>query len=123
MRCYVVGSVGAYHAALSIRSGMSYGVSVLATSRTGDLDIAKLVYDIYDVVQPMFDNQLALAATRLYARYWRSKDRTSHARIRVRFGTLWLESLEVKGVDVLHTFGVAEGRVPLRPTGWPHEFR
>ena len=118
-----VGSVGGYHAALSVRPGLSYGVIVLATSRARDFDVAKLVYDIYDVIQPMFDVQLALAATRLYSRHWKSADGKATAHVQVRFGTLWLEKLEVSGVNILHSFGVKDGHVSLRPTGWPDEFR
>ncbi|KAI0319435.1 beta-lactamase/transpeptidase-like protein [Amylostereum chailletii] len=118
-----LGAMAGYHSALAIHPGSSYGITVLMGGHYPDA--AKLAYDAFKIFQPAIDSALAEMATELYAGHWSASDaqgKPSSARIIVEKGTLYIESLELLGVDVLKMFG-AQGRLALRSSMRRDEFR
>ena len=122
---WAVGAMAGYHAALAVHPGTGYGVVVLLGGRYPDA--AKLAYDTFARVQPGVDAALADMASELYAGEWASVEddageKPSGARIVVERGTLYIENLALRGVDVLRKFG-APGRLALRSSMRRDELR
>lgn len=117
-----MGNVGAYHTAIAVHPGTSYGVVVLMAGPYPDT--AKLVYDTFELMQPAIDRALADAVEESYVGSWvdDSANATTSARIAIDRGTLYMEELVLLGVDALKKLG-AEGRLAIRSTGWRDEFR
>ena len=118
-----------YHSAVAIHPGTGYGVVVLLGGHYPDA--AKLAYDTFARVQPGVDAALADMASELYAGEWVPVDaedgagageKPSGARIVVERGTLYIETRELRGVDVLRKFG-APGRLALRSSMRRDELR
>jgi hypothetical protein len=109
-----------YHAALAIHPGTSYGVVVLLGGHFPDA--AALAYRAFEIFQPAIDRALADAAITRYAGEWFSTDKNSTASIAVVGGTLYLDRLNVDGVDILARFNPSN-RVALRWMNSREEFR
>ena len=119
-----VGAMAGYHAALAIHPGTGYGVIILMTGHYPDA--AKLAYDAFEIFQPAIDKALADLTAELYVGEWYdshgSEEQRSSARIVIEKGTLFVERLELLGVDALKNFG-ASGRLALRSSQRRDEFR
>jgi hypothetical protein len=139
-----VGNLPAHHTAFAVKPGSGYGVLILQ-SGIGAVAPAAMAYKAFDIFQPAFDRALAQRAEELYAGSWRSISHwdTDHidqgkqhpmdpytgseARVVIRRGTIYIESLLLLGQEVLqHLWGAKTGNghgVPLQSTGRPDEFR
>lgn len=132
-----VGAMAGYHSALAFHPGSSYGVIVLLTSGRF-FDATKIMYDVFERVQPAMDRALAQRSEALYAGTWIAESGSvsgegegegegmrSEARIEVRSGTLWADKMVLNGSDILSLFGAGAqgGKMPLRLTGRSDEFR
>ncbi len=112
-----------YHSAIAIHPGTGYGIVVLLGGRYPDA--AKLAYDTFNILQPTIDNALAQEAISLYAGRWTAvdgDDGKTFATVVVEKGTLYVEQMNLFGVDVLERFG-APGRLALRNSMRKDEFR
>ena len=113
-----VGNIAAFHSAIAIHPGTSYGIVLLLSSTYPYA--SEIVYDAFEIMQPAIDEALADASRDLYGGRWcvfetHSNANASSARISVDDGTLYVDELTLFGVDALEKLG-AEGRVALRET-------
>jgi hypothetical protein len=133
-----VGELPGHHAAVGIKPGSGYGVVILQ-SGPGNISPEDMAYTVFDIMQPAFDGALEERAEELYAGVWRSvfphsgesgspgqqpMGEESEARIAVRDGTLWMETLTLRGEEMLdRLFNRRERGVPLQSTGRVDEMR
>ncbi len=114
-----VGNIAAFHTAIAIHPGTSYGIVLLLSSAYPFA--SEIVYDAFEILQPAIDKALADASETLYAGHWvasgedANTNNSSSVRIAVDRGTLYIDEFTLLGVDGLKKLG-AEGRVALRPT-------
>ena len=113
-----VGNIAAFHSAIAIHPGTSYGIVLLLSSTYPYA--SEIVYDAFEIMQPAIDEALAEASRNPYAGSWcvskaHPNANLSSARISVDDGTLYADELTLFGVNALEKLGV-EGRVALRQT-------
>ncbi|TFK92334.1 beta-lactamase/transpeptidase-like protein [Polyporus arcularius HHB13444] len=114
-----LGNIAAFHTAIAIHPGTSYGIVLLLSSAYPFA--SEIVYDAFEILQSAIDQALADASETLYAGHWvasgedANTNNSTSVRIAVDRGTLYIDEFTLLGVDGLKKLG-AEGRVALRPT-------
>ncbi|RPD61394.1 beta-lactamase/transpeptidase-like protein [Lentinus tigrinus ALCF2SS1-6] len=113
-----LGNLAAFHSAIAIHPGTSYGIVLLLSSSYPYA--SEIVYDAFEILQPAIDEALADASRDLYAGNWHvsnahANTNASSARISVDKGTLYIDEFTLLGVNALEKLG-ADGRVALRQT-------